>query len=553
MITAVQGHRPYLLLALLCLALYLPGIASLPPTDRDEARFAQASRQMLESGDFVRIRFQDQARNKKPAGTYWLQAASVAVFSNAASSDIWPYRLPSVLGALVAVWLTFLAGTWLFDRHTAFLGAALMATALGLVVEAHIAKADALLLAAVVAAQAALARIYMAAREGHDGGAGPALAFWAALGVGVLIKGPVAPLVAGLTLLTLKLSHRKLRLWRALRPLTGVPLALVIVAPWFIAVDLATDGAFISDAVRGDLLPKLLGGQEAHGFWPGYYLLLSSITFWPGALFAVPALIWAWGRRREAPVLFCLAWLVPTWLVFELVPTKLPHYVLPLYPALALLTARAAVEAVERGLPRLGAFESRIAIVVWALVALAVAAALAALPAFAGGDWNPWTVVPVLATLIMVAYVVFQAWRGSIERALYGAVVGAVVLFAVAFQFILPATDGLWIGRATARMIAVRSDTGSHPVVAASGFHEPSLVFHLGTRTRLVSPGRAAADLASGAAVLALIGEPQRPAFLAALVKQHQRVHRIGAVRGFNYSRGRWVTLTLYKRVKAAR
>src|SRR5437762_12038528 len=65
---AIDGWRAYGLLALLSLALHLPGIATLPPTDRDEARFVQASRQMLESQDFLRIRFQDEPRNKKPAG-----------------------------------------------------------------------------------------------------------------------------------------------------------------------------------------------------------------------------------------------------------------------------------------------------------------------------------------------------------------------------------------------------------------------------------------------------------------------------------------------------
>src|SRR5579863_9847332 len=94
--------RPYALLLLLCLLLYVPGIAAIPPLDRDEARFAQATRQMLETGDFLRIRFQDAARNRKPAGIYWLQAAAVAAFSSPAATAIWPYRLPSLLGATAA-------------------------------------------------------------------------------------------------------------------------------------------------------------------------------------------------------------------------------------------------------------------------------------------------------------------------------------------------------------------------------------------------------------------------------------------------------------------
>ncbi|MGO9543748.1 MAG: ArnT family glycosyltransferase, partial [Rhodomicrobium sp.] len=74
------AFRPYaatLALIVLCGALYLPGIASLPPTDRDEARFAQASKQMLETGNYVDIRFQTEARYKKPIGIYWLQSAAV--------------------------------------------------------------------------------------------------------------------------------------------------------------------------------------------------------------------------------------------------------------------------------------------------------------------------------------------------------------------------------------------------------------------------------------------------------------------------------------------
>src|SRR5205823_8477385 len=103
----LRGVRPYLLLAGLCLLLYLPGIAAIPPLDRDEARFAQATRQMLETGDFLRIRFQDEARNKKPAGIHWLQAAAVSAFSQPASTAIWPYRLPSLLGAIAAVLAIF--------------------------------------------------------------------------------------------------------------------------------------------------------------------------------------------------------------------------------------------------------------------------------------------------------------------------------------------------------------------------------------------------------------------------------------------------------------
>src|SRR5579864_821275 len=111
------GVRPYVLLVGLCLLLYLPGIAAIPPLDRDEARFAQATRQMLETGDFLRIRFQDEARNRKPAGIYWLQAAAVGAFSTPASTAIWPYRLPSLVGGIAAALLTCAFAAALFREE----------------------------------------------------------------------------------------------------------------------------------------------------------------------------------------------------------------------------------------------------------------------------------------------------------------------------------------------------------------------------------------------------------------------------------------------------
>src|SRR5712692_7846175 len=177
--------RPYALLAGLCLVLYLPGIAAIPPLDRDEARFAQATRQMLETGDFLRIRFQDEARNKKPAGIYWLQAVAVGALSTPAATAIWPYRLPSLLGAMAAVLSIFALGAALFrdrttPRRTAAIAAVLLASALGTVAEAHIAKTDAALLFAIVAGQGALGLAYLGARTGRRVPPWIAVVFWSA-------------------------------------------------------------------------------------------------------------------------------------------------------------------------------------------------------------------------------------------------------------------------------------------------------------------------------------------------------------------------------------
>src|SRR5437773_1273879 len=151
---------------LLCgLLLFLPGFFNIPPIDRDEARFAQATKQMVESGDYVDIRFQDEVRYKKPVGIYWLQAAVVKTASALGFRDplttMWLYRIPSLLGAVGAVLLTYWAALALVSRRAALLAGLMMASCVLLGMERLMAKTDAMLLMTVVAAMGAMARAYL--------------------------------------------------------------------------------------------------------------------------------------------------------------------------------------------------------------------------------------------------------------------------------------------------------------------------------------------------------------------------------------------------------
>jgi 4-amino-4-deoxy-L-arabinose transferase-like glycosyltransferase len=125
-----RGWLAWAIIAALALTAALPGLTRLPVTDRDEARYVQATRQMLETGDFVQIRVQDEPRNKKPIGIHWMQAAAAAAAEPLTGdlNSIWAYRIPSALGALIAVLATFWGGAALVGRRAAFLGACLLAT-----------------------------------------------------------------------------------------------------------------------------------------------------------------------------------------------------------------------------------------------------------------------------------------------------------------------------------------------------------------------------------------------------------------------------------------
>src|SRR5204863_9075173 len=113
---------------------------------------------------------------------------------------------------------------------------------------------------------------------------------------------------------------------------------------------------------------------------PLAYLLLAIATFWPGSLLLVPALAHAWRRRMLPAERFLLAWLVPAWIVLELLPTKLPHYVLPLYPALALLAGAALAEGARAAAPIWLRYADIAAKALWAIVTIALASVLIILP-----------------------------------------------------------------------------------------------------------------------------------------------------------------------------
>ena len=523
------GLRTFLLLMLLSLVFFLPGSASVPSLDRDESRFVQATRQMVESGDYIRIKFQDEYRAKKPVGIYWLQAASVTAFK--ATDRIWAYRLPSVLGAMLAVLLTFHFGQSLFGRSAAFIGAALLATSLVLVSEAHQAKTDAVLLACVVAAQGVLGRFYTSTeRRSWD-----VLIFWVAQGVGILIKGPIVPLISVLTIAALWIADRRINWLRGIRPLSGLLLVILIVGPWVVAISTMTDGQFLGTAVKTDLLPKLLGAQESHGAPPGYYVLLSPLLLWPISLFVIPGVVRAVIHRMSPGARFCLAWIVPAWLLFEIVPTKLPHYVLPTFPALALLAGL----VVANDDPLLRNRWIRGCYFLLSLIGLAVTAALVIVPWKFGHVAIAHQAIAVASALTASLLPMLLAWRGYAQPAVTAAILGGALTYASLFQLILPNLNQFWLSRDVAAAIP------SHTPAAAAGYHEPSLVFLLGTSTQLTDGTGAAAFLLSTPRAAAVVEDAQENDFQKALAGR--TAHVIASMEGFNYSRGRPAHLKVWQ------
>ncbi len=534
--SATSGIRPFALLTLLCALLFLPGLASIPPTDRDEARFMQASKQMLESGDWVHLRFQDEPRNKKPAGIYWMQATSVKIFGQD-PTVAWPYRLPSVLMAWLAVLATCWCGTRLFNREAGLAAGAILATSMMTIIEAHIAKTDAALLGCTALSMAMLAQHYTATRPSLV----TALLFWFSLGIGILIKGPVILLVVGGTILTLGVADRRWTWLKTLRPLTGIALTLVVVLPWLMAISSSNQSSFVADSIQQDLLPKLLGAQESHGAWPGTYLVTALATLWPWSYLAPFALVLAWRHRAEPVVRFCLAWLIPAWIVFELVPTKLPHYTLPLYPALALLTAWAFSLKDEPLRRTFNTLWGTLYFLLWAVVCSGLAIGVAYATGHYGGPPLGAAVAGLALGLGGLAILMQRKANPLIG------LVGAGSLLGVSLTtLVVPNLTDLAVSPRIAAIAAQHSlQNGKLPPIALVGYHEPSAVFLLGTDTLLTDENGAGDFLSQRPGALAVVPADISANIKAKLENRGQRVQELGVVEGTNYSRGKPVRLVI--------
>jgi 4-amino-4-deoxy-L-arabinose transferase-like glycosyltransferase len=538
---------PYLLLALFSLVLFVPGVARLPPLDRDESRYTQATAQMFETGNFIDIRFQDRPRYLQPAGIYWLQAASVALLSAPEQRQVWAYRVPSVIGATLAVLLTAWIGNALFGAPAGFLAAVLMAVSLILGVEARMAKIDAVLLAAVLTAEAALGRIYMAAAAGREAPLRwTAAMFWLALGVGLMLKGPIILLVVGGTILLLAIAERRIAWLRQLRSAWGVPLMLAVVLPWFVAIGLVSKGEFFASAVGHNLLGKVAAGQQSHGAPPGYYLAAFPVTFWPGSLFAVLAAPFVWANRREPAVRFCLCWIVPTWVVFEVILTKLPHYVLPTYPAIACLAAAGLLAPARGSQRRSTVYLMRAFAAVW----LVVGVALACLPPIAAWVFearvDPVGVLTALAVVTLLAATLLLLRRGQSIPAVACAGGAALLLYSSAFAYQLPRLQTVWMSPRIAEAVT-RAQPCPSTTLASASYFEPSLVFLLGTRTKLTDVQGAAAHLLEDPACgLALVDVGERGPFLSLMTAARVEPRELDRIRGLDYSNGKRLELILY-------
>jgi len=585
-------------LVVLCCTVYLPGFFAIPPVDRDESRFAQASRQMFESvalpegerdaelhsGGLAVPMLGGEPRLNKPPLIYWLQAGSAAVFTwgDPLADAIWMYRVPSLLAGLVTVLATWRLGCSMFDPRTGWLAGALLAVAPVFVWEAHQARADMVMVALTTLAMGELWRIW---RSGSEGPAltlralGAAALLWVLVALGVLTKGPITPMVVVLTAVALSVFGRNFRWLWSTWPLLGVVVVVAGVGPWVYAVAEQVGFGHYWSIVYDEVFARAGSAKEGHWGPPGYHVVLLVVLFWPGSLVTGWAvgrawraglrgrgggggsvergersgglagrlrlrLFWGWAYVRSLRVsqpaeAFLLAWVVPTWVVFELVGTKLPHYTMPLYPAVAIITARGLFAWVPSPAPNPG--RARLGGYVW----LGVGGVLLV------GFWFGWLLTPggalswfALLGVACAAYALYRAFGAirvlDFRETQAWSFLAALPLLVAFMGAVAPGVFGL--SRAAWRAASERAGDGP---VTWVGFNEDSVTWFARGRPSFTPPDELMAWFDThpdGVAIVSVYAEDsfrEHPFYLQAT----------GTVFGIHYAKGRLEYFSLVERL----
>jgi 4-amino-4-deoxy-L-arabinose transferase-like glycosyltransferase len=487
-----QGWRGYAVIALIAFLSAQFGAGRMQVMDPEEAGFAQSTRQMIERGDYATPRLQDEAADARPLGVHWLQAAAV----NAAEplthrqNAIWPYRLPSALGLVLAAIATLWGGAALIGQRNALFGASLLSVAMLAGFQGMAATADAILLGFTTLALAVLARLRAEPPQREKL---LSLLFWIALACGVLIKGAIAPLVAALTLIALFAWERRAS-W--MKPLTWWP------GPLLFAITAAASLGTLAAGFESS-------GQEQFTL-PGFHFFLLPFLIFP-ATYALPAAARLGIETAQAPrndadhaaFRFLLCWALPILIVFEFTPAKLPHLALPAYPAIALLCG-AGIAAMTG---RRWRTTHPAGVALFAVAGGVIVAIMSVAATFMPGDFAADTRRAVSTALIGIG-IVAASFTALIMLRRPAARCGVLIACALALSFsfrerILPEARALNVSsEVVAALTRARLTPRDDRPLWVVGYNEPSLIFLTRTDIRLAGPVEAGGEAQPGDALV---------------------------------------------------
>ena len=538
-----------ILLSLLVFICFFSSLNTIPPLDRDESRYIQATVQMMESKDFINIKFLDTPRLKKPPGIYWLQALSATITKNILFLDnapLWSYRLPSAIAASISVWLTFLLGKLLFGRTQGFIAALLLLSSPLVFIESHIAKTDSVLMACVLFITYILSKIIFDEKFKDKTFSKYILFFtWLIMGFAFLIKGPLIFLFIFFTTIFFRIFSG-VNFIKDTKIIRGFILFLLITLPWFIFINLGDNSNVFLDSIKKDMLFKMISVQESHGSPPGTYFLSSIVFSWPIFLFILPTCIWSYKNKNNKAVVFLLCSIFPAWIFFELMPTKLIHYVLPLLPCFAILTSAMLVSSISsrRELSSLDNFYIKCISILPAIGGILISIGILFLAKKYGAGLTMSVLIIAIIYFIGSILSAYSLFNRNYIKALSKVVVANLIALNIIFIALPNQFDKIWVTEKIYEYIKEKKIDSSFAVL---GYAEPSLIYRLGSNTKILTSNEEAMDFLLKSNVKYLIIEDNYLSEFKIMAHQNSLSIKIldKKLSGFNYSKGELINITL--------
>jgi|GEM_PF-932447 len=340
----VVWRRPVasgLVLAGLVLVLYTCCLGRMPLLDPDEGRHAEVAREALVTGNWIIPSLNLEPYHHKPMPYYWLVAAGLSVFPHHPEFGA---RIPSALAAIGTIAFTGLWAGRYFGTAVGLLSATVLATAAGFVVLGRAVLVDMSFTWWVVASQFGFGWLVL-----KDTASVLWWLPWVSAGFAMMLKGPAALILIVGTMMVFATWSKSWRRLAALRPIAGIGLAVSIAGSWYIAAGIA-DPAYVWEFLYLHNFERFRSGAPGHPRNLLYYVYTLPAVLLPWSLWWLPIVrvLWNDPRRSDQAVRFCLSWVAVVVGFFSLAKSKLPTYVLPAFPPIAVLTAL-GIEALGRG------------------------------------------------------------------------------------------------------------------------------------------------------------------------------------------------------------
>jgi len=513
--------------------------------DRDEPRYARATVEMVESGNYLLPTFNGQIWFDKPPLLYWLMSLPIRLLGPTELAC----RFFGVLGTALTCLLTFFIGKQLLGSKAALWAMVILASTLMILVVGSSAISDAVLLPFIVAVMAVFAQSISSGITLFH-----VFLMGVALGLGMLTKGPIGlmPLPAIAAILWLGRKTRKNIRRDVCAVAASLAIGFLIFTAWAIPANHFTNGQFVRQFIGRHVISRALKPMEQHGgnflLYLPYYLPVVIFGLFPWTLHLPGAISAVIGGRVGSKYgrILLISWVAPTFIIMSLAATKLPHYILFIWPALALAVAGTIVADQQNRLTERDKIWLRRGVWFFGPLAIAMALGLIIGPWFIEIPGLRWSGCASGMVLLAMAIIAIPQQRANRPQVSAKVLLMCMLVLEIPLLFgILPAVEQVKIAPFLAQ--AVNNKTIKDVPIVTYNYREPTLNFYMGSQIEVLRTEKDVIDWLKRTINGVLVIPKNK------LNEIQQRygelpLDKLVSKQGFNYSKGRTLEVVVLTR-----